>query len=481
MNKLSLVEKMISCYQRGETMPIKGHAKIVLADPITGKPKEIIESDNIVTNAVASILANNYEGTSDFQNSRLSPLRNLFGGVLLFQNPLTENADNYNVPSELVSPLIAHAGDVPNNTESLLRGSPVPADFEITDTSIKQVWFWPTTHGNGNINCVCLCPNTFGNMGTKPFNAEFSPISGFGITKSVPNSSTVSKEAFYKYPISISSDGQYGYCLWISGTTFTESKVRHDYTKFGIMRTQNDWQLAQERTATIRTFNLLKSSVFETDTHYWIYEITSATTLKIDKVSKEDMSVTQNDCTFSGIAISTSNIGINGRPLNIANPRFGYDGRYLYLPNASNNGFVAVNPNDNSDVKALDGTVNLSLTPASYNNNVGGWQGSPAVVISSGFVVGGNYIINGNSAYQTKEMAAVNSTSEYCYNNHYADLIRRGASVYDINHYWYDGTRTISRGSALLQTFLSTINVLDDEIVKTTARTMQCTYTLREV
>ena len=121
MNKLSLVEKMISCYQRGETMPIKGHAKIVLADPITGKPKEIIESDNIVTNAVASILANNYEGTSDFQNAKLSPLRNLFGGVLLFQNPLTENADNYNVPSELVSPLIAHAGDVPNNTESLLR------------------------------------------------------------------------------------------------------------------------------------------------------------------------------------------------------------------------------------------------------------------------------------------------------------------------------------------------------------------------
>ena len=477
MSKLTLAEKVLICAQRGEPLPLKGHTKIVLADPITGKPKEVVESDNMITNAVASILANNYEGTSDF--SLLMPLRNLFGGVLLFQNALAENANNYNIPSELVSPQIAHAGDLANDTESLLRGSPVPADFEYTDTSIKQVWFWPTTHGNGTIKTVCLCPNTMGNMGTKPFNDQFSPYSGFGIWKQVPSDDVASKEAFYKYPIRISDDGQYGYCLWISGTTFYESKVRHDYTKFGIMRTQNDWQLAQERTATIRTFNLAKTSVFETETHYWIYEITSATTLKIDKVSKEDMSVTQNDCTFSGISISTADIGYSGRPLNIANPRFGYDGTYLYLPNSTNNGFVAVNPNDNSDVKALDGTVNLSLTPDSYNNTNGGWQGSPAVVISSGFIVGGNYIINGNYVYQTKEMAAVNSSSDYFYDRHYADVIRRGASIYTISHEWY-GARTVSRGSALLQTFLSSINVLDDEVVKTSARTMQCSYTLRE-
>lgn len=477
MSKLSLIEKIISCAQHGESLPIKGHAKIVLADPITGKAKEVVESDNMVTNAVASILANNYEGSSNF--AQMFPLYKLFGGVMLFQNALTENADNYNIPSELVSPLIAHAGDIVNDTASLLRGSPVPADFEITDISIKSVYFWPTTHGNGTIRCVCCCPNTMGNMGTKPFNDEFSPFSGFGVWKDVPNNSAVSKEDFYKYPISISSDGKYGYCLWISGTTFTESKVRHDYTKFGIMRTQDDWTLEQERTATIRTFNLAKSSVFETDTHYWIYEITSATTLKIDKVAKSDMSVTQNDCTFSGIAMTTANIGLANRPLNIATPRFAFDGTYLYLPNAAGNGFVAVNPNDNSDVKALDGTVNLALTPQPYGT-IAGSQGSPAIVVSSGFVVGGNYIINGNSVYQTKEMIAVNSGSSFYSSQHFADVVRRGASVYTIGHQWYDNSKTVSRGSALLQTFLSTINNLDSEVVKTSARTMSCTYTLRE-
>lgn len=476
MSKLTLAEKVLICAQRGEPLPLKGHTKIVLADPITGKPKEVVESDNMITNAVASILANNYEGISDF--SLLMPFRKLFGGVLLFQNALTENANNYNIPSELVSPQIAHAGDLANDTESLLRGSPVTADYEYTDTSIKQVWFWPTTHGNGTIKTVCLCPATMGNMGTKPFNDQFSPISGFALTKQVPNYDVVSKEDFYKYPIRISDDGQYGYCLWISGTTFYESKIRHDYTKFGIMRTQNDWQLAQERTATIRTFNLAKSSVFETDTHYWIYEITSATTLKIDKVAKSDMSVTQQDCTFSGISIYTGDIGYSNRPLNIANPRFGYDGTYLYLPNSAGTGFVAVNPNDNSDVKALDGTVTLNAMPQACAQSNGG-QGSPAIVISSGFVVGNNYIINGNSVYQIKEMQGVNSTTDYIYLHNYADVIRRGASVYTIAHQWY-GSRTVSRGSALLQTFLSSINVLDDEVVKTSARTMQCSYTLRE-
>ena len=259
MSRMNLIERMAHCYARGEQMPIKGHAKIILADPITGKPKEIVESDNMVTNAVASVLANNYCGTTDF--SRIMPLRKLFGGVLLFQNALTENADLYNIPSDLVSPQIAHAGDLPNDTASVLRGSPVPSDFEITDTSIKQVWFWPTTAGNGTINSVCLCPSTMGNMGTKPFNAEFSPLSQLGMDTDIPNNSAVSKEDFYKYPISISQDGLKGKCIWISGTTFTETTVRHDFIKFGIMRDPNTWTKESERTATIRTFNLAKSSV----------------------------------------------------------------------------------------------------------------------------------------------------------------------------------------------------------------------------
>ena len=475
MSKLTLMEKVFSCAQRGEILPIKGHTKIVLADPLTGKPKEIVESDNMVTNAVASVLANNFCGITDF--SRIMPLRKLFAGVMLFQNEMTESADGYNVPSDLVNPMIAHAGDLANDTESFLRGSPVPSDYEITDTSIKQVFFWPTTHGNGTIRCCCCVPATFGNMGAKPFNDEFSPLSQLAMDNSLPNVPDVSKTYFYKYPISISADGLTGKCLWISGTTFSESTVRHDFTKFGIMRGINDWTLESERTATIRTFNLAKSSVFEDETCYWIYEITSSTSLKIDKVAKSDMTVTQGDVTFSGVSFSTSDIGLSGRPLNIATPRFAYDGTYLYLPNSSGNGFVAVNPKDSSDAFALDGTVNLRLVPRAYGN--GNYQGANPVVISSGFVVGQNYIINGNTVYQTKEHNSIQKSGDDYGGDVYLDLIRRGASVYESEHQWYWSSYRGGQGSALLQTFLSTINNVD-EVVKTSARTMSVIYTLRE-
>lgn len=475
MSKLTLMEKVFSCAQRGEILPIKGHTKIILADPLTGKPKEIVESDNMVTNAVASVLANNYCGTTDF--SRTMPLRKLFAGVMLFQNEMAESADGYNVPSDLINPMIAHAGDLANDTESFLRGSPVPSDYEITDTSIKQVFFWPTTHGNGTIRCCCCVPATFGNMGAKPFNDQFSPLSQLGMDTSIPNNMSVSKEDFYKYPISISADGLTGKCLWISGTTFTETTVRHDFTKFGIMRGINDWTKESERTATIRTFNINKTSVFEDDDYYWIYEITSSTSLKIDKVAKSDMTVTQGDVTFSGVAFSTSNIGLSDRPLNIATPRFAYDGTYLYLPNSTGNGFVAVNPNDSSDAFALDGTVNLRLTPEAYGS--GHTEGANPVVISSGFIVGQNYLINGNTVYQTKEYQDIQMSSENYDRRIYMDLIRRGASVYGIGHQWWWASYRAGQGSLLLQTFLSTINNVD-EVVKTSARTMSVIYTLRE-
>ena len=477
MSKLTLMEKVFSCAQRGEILPIKGHTKIVLADPLTGKPKEVVESDNMVTNAVASVLANNFCGISDF--SRIMPLRKLFAGVMLFQNEMVESADGYNVPSDIVNPMIAHAGDLANDTESFLRGSPVPSDYEITDTSIKQVFFWPTTHGNGTIRCCCCVPATFGNMGAKPFNDEFSPISQLNIANNMPNVRSVSKEDFYKYPISISADGLTGKCLWISGTTFTETTVRHDFTKFGIMRGINDWTKESERTATIRTFDLTKTSVFEDDDYYWIYQITSATSLKIDKVAKSDMTVTQGDVTFSGIAINTGDIGFSGRPINIATPRFAYDGKYLYLPNSSANGIVAVNPKDSSDAFALDGTVTIKVGCGSVATS-GGRQGATPLVMSSGFVVGGNYIINGNTAYQIKEMAGINCGDQYFYGRCQGFLVRRGASVYEATHHWYDTDRSnIGQGAALLQTFLSTINNVD-EVVKTSARTMSVIYTLRE-
>lgn len=480
---ITLKDKIAYAVAHGEPLPLKGHTKLILEDVRDGSQK-VVESDNMITNAISSILANNWEGSADF--SSLQPLRSLFGGVLLFQDEIEEDEDNYMPPNDLVNPLVAHAGDIANNTGSSLRGSPVTSDIEITDTSIKNVWLWDNSSGNGTIQTVCLCPDTLGNMGLKPYDEDASAISFNPLSNMTPTWSKgsdlfrpVTKEAYYQYPISVDEDGKTGKALWISGTTFTETTVRHDWLSFGIMRDRKVWQKVSERTATIRTFDLNKSSVFETDTHYWIYQITSATSLKIDKVAKSNMAVTQADITYSGVSFFTGNIGDSAHPMNIAFPRNPYDGTYLYLPNSSNNGFVAVNPSDNSDVFALDRTVQLATGVMPYTRSEANQFMRP-ITINSGLILGGNYIINGASVYQIKELNGLLVDNANYAGQCIVDTIKRGASLYGSVHQWYWDANRTGDGSALMKMFLSSINVLPEAKVKTTSQTMRVIYTLTE-
>ena len=72
---MNLFEKMVKAYQNNEVMPLKGHTKITLTNP--DGTKEVHESDNMVTNAVAHLLSRNWSGLADYHS--LLPLKNLFG------------------------------------------------------------------------------------------------------------------------------------------------------------------------------------------------------------------------------------------------------------------------------------------------------------------------------------------------------------------------------------------------------------------
>lgn len=80
-------------------MALKGTTKIELTNVKTGE-KEVIEKDNLVTNAVASILDNPFawQLKSTYSNqyfaANILPLcPNLFGGILLYQDSIPENVD----------------------------------------------------------------------------------------------------------------------------------------------------------------------------------------------------------------------------------------------------------------------------------------------------------------------------------------------------------------------------------------------------
>lgn len=467
----TLVDKIKEAYAKGESMPLKGHTKITLTNVSTGE-KQVIEKDNIVTNAIADILSKNWGGLAQFY--KIMPLRNLYSGVMCFAQEITENADNYNPPADNVNQLIAHAGDEMNATASTLRGNPNAGETDVTDTSIKYVWDWSTNQGNGTISTVCLCGGTLGNMGLKPVTTDYNPCSAFGGDgKTNRNwSAAVAKE----YPWSISSNGKTAIMLWVEGTTFTEYTRRHDYLTYGVMRSTQDWQEVSNRTATLtNSFTARKSFIFDDADYYYVAVASDSDTLNIDKISKSDMTVTNADYNFTGVSIYTGNFNSNAK--NNCWKLWAYDGTYLYYPNSDLTKFYGLNINNPADPIAIPETISISDGASGVTT---GDMWSTPVVISAGLVVGDNYIINGGHAYQIKQCNGVGTnTGGYSVSNRWLDVIRMGAACYGDAFTAYSGS-TAEQCAVLMQMFLSTINVLETPVVKNNAQTMKIEYTITE-
>lgn len=474
---MKLIEKIKSANQNNEIVPLKGHIKLILEDVRDGTQK-VEEVDNLMTNAVASIFERNYCGLADF--NQLLPLRSLYGGVCCFQNVQTENADNYYPPNDLVNPLIAHAGDIANNTGSLLRGSPVSNDFIITDTSIKQVWLWDNTQGNGHIESVSLVPAKLGNMGLKPYDTEFNPLSTFGNDQLSTNITAWSVDIAKQYPFSISNDGKTSRTVWLDNDTFTEYTVRHDYSAFGIMRGSRDWQDIQNRTATVRTPD--NRFVFDDEDYYYVASAyyndqSEKYGLYIDKISKSTFAVTQADCEFPTVTLWIGSITVMSGALR----PFAYDGTYLYFPNRLGTSFVKLNLSDSSDVLTLDGTITINKGYVSTNAYNGEQFASP-LVINDGLILGDNYIINGNVAYQIAQTKRIGCHAEIRSQQNWLWLVQHGAAVYGNGKQRSDSTsRWTGQSNVLCQMFLSTIANLPTARDKSTSQTMRIEYTSTEI
>ena len=96
---------------------LKGNAVIELTDVNTGE-KEIYEDNNMVTEALSDIFNTNIKGmlyNNTYFNNQVGdgwmlPIKdNLMGGILLYQNPIEERADN--VYASLDNPIVGYASD----------------------------------------------------------------------------------------------------------------------------------------------------------------------------------------------------------------------------------------------------------------------------------------------------------------------------------------------------------------------------------
>ena len=165
---------------------LHGHVKLTLTNALSDNIEKVYEGDNIVTNAVRDIYANNISGGIDY--SLMSPLwQTWYGGILCYQQAHelsggSLDPDNYYPLNSTNNPVTAHAGQTTyTGADDMSRGSPLTdsQSLVITEGSVKQTWEWATTQGNGYIRALSLTHKDTGDAGLGSTSSAFQSFNPF--------------------------------------------------------------------------------------------------------------------------------------------------------------------------------------------------------------------------------------------------------------------------------------------------------------
>ena len=133
---------------------LHGHAKIELTNVKTGE-KQIIEHDNMLTNYWRDMFTpKGICGRNFLQTGIAWDKHQFFGGILLFENALNDNADDYRFPHG--NKMIAHGSNIAYSGVDTLMGSFNEAESTFGDDSATLVWDWTQERGNGTISALGL-------------------------------------------------------------------------------------------------------------------------------------------------------------------------------------------------------------------------------------------------------------------------------------------------------------------------------------
>ena len=140
---------------------LKGNTKIELTNIHTGK-KEVIEKHNLITNHLKNTLewlhawGFTTDNSSKLQSRQFPVYDKCMGGIILFGNTLTENADNVMLPMVEEDDVVGYASNNVNTTENKKRGSRNITESEKVSNGYKMVWDFGTSQANGVISAVAL-------------------------------------------------------------------------------------------------------------------------------------------------------------------------------------------------------------------------------------------------------------------------------------------------------------------------------------
>ncbi|MCR5616904.1 MAG: hypothetical protein K6F83_01290 [Clostridiales bacterium] len=465
-----------------KTPVLHGHTKITLTDVNTGK-KEIVEKDNLVTNAVAQIFANNLFGALDY--TKITPLRKMYGGVLCFQNALTQLASNVMPPNESTNHLVAHAGQTAHSTASTTRGNPNGVLSEVIQNGkgYKFVWDFSTSQGSGTIGALALTHSYGGDIGLKPIgevaNESLLEINSNKTLVSIMNSSTVhaNYEEFYNAVILADLSAETGLHVFLEGST-ASTKLIVNEVKLRTLKQDINGELGQadliashEVTLT-GSFDKRYCAVCTDGSYIYVVQASSdgGSTLNIDKIDMTTWTATDISITDASLSLASERMSDYSDKNDYPN-RVIISGGRLYWAKQNGLTFYSINLSNPADI------VELTSTLVSARAEVYGMT-----EISEGLIVGANYLINGGAVYpltRADRSVLINSSYSQVHDNAQTRVIKCGGKFLTWT-YCYDSTYpfTIYSGNAYPLCYLATIQNLPSPITKTNDKTMQIEYSI---
>jgi len=276
---------------------LKGHMKMTLTDIHTGKER-VYEADNVITDAVKDIFANNYLGMVDYSKLWGSDglWKTWFGGIMCYnQQHSNLDTDDYFMPDASDNAVIAHAGQTavdPDHDDDLTRGNPVASSYEEDENMHKVVFEWGPTRGNGIIRAVSLTHSdtgSYGNgMSSYHFKNSFVPLASIKSSDltditvlpyaSAKNNLIAMYDDNHGIGYVIGDDGEYGATV-LSDSMFETDKLtifvrRLPYLKAGLFETLSARTSYERRFVAELPFNLysMPSYYFDPENKYlWIF------------------------------------------------------------------------------------------------------------------------------------------------------------------------------------------------------------------
>lgn len=495
---------------------LHGHVTVKTFYAKSGNLAEVVEGDNIVTNALADIFKANYLGGINY-SSQMPIWSKWYGGILCFENAHTLDADNYFMPGDNDNAVIAHAGNVAPSTaeiiqQDLKRGSPL--DISYTANSVTQTFEWGSEQGNcgadQNISAISLCHVDMGNAGTgsdaDAFKNDFEPFEVLGQLPNISAGLNTANNLFCQY------DENKG--LWFhigdvnefySGhTTFATKKLtivlrRLPYSKVGLYETLSANTTYEEKFVVELTDNLYVQPAWffdYTNKKLWIFNnVTSIMTTSLsysnDTVNYAVIDIEGQTVESEGTIVSdTSDLApltmmqqqVSGFKDMFRNANVIKDGDYVYLPTTDGVDWGSVGyptrdfGQNVKGYKVIDVTNQSDQDTITFDNVQKNYRCSTK---NGGIILTQGKVINGNKGWTCKNSILYNNSGTFM--GTWALNESLSPSSYAVPIGAGDSAVSLSRYVLANKMQLTTLYNLGTPVHKTTAKSMQITYQLTEV